>query len=252
MANYTQSSLAAPYEWGTKNSNPRNNKISKITIHHMAGTMGAKACADMHHKGTKASANYYVGKDGEIVAGVPESRRAWTSSSPTNDHQAITIEVSNCKGEPNWEVSDKALEATIALCVDICKRNNINELKYTGDKNGNLTMHCFFTKTACPGPYLKSKFGYIAQEVNKELNKSITPSTNVEPLYRVQCGAFKSKENAIAHQKKLEAKKYTTYMFLSNDGLYKIQLGAFKDRQKAEKLAVALNFDGFSSIIVRR
>lgn len=272
MATYSNSSLATPYNWGTKNSNPRVNnqynptgEITKITIHHMAGKMSAKACADMHHNGNKSSANYYVGYDGKISCGVDESRRAWTSSSPTNDYKAITIEVSNIKGEPNWEVSDEALNATIALCVDICKRNGIKKINYTGDKNGNLTMHCWFTATKCPGPYLKGKFSYIAQEINKKLNESVTvkpsdnkPSTNVQPapatqvLYRVQCGAFKNKDNALALQAKLKAKKYDTYIFLSNDGLYKIQLGAFKDRQNAERLSVALKFDGFDSIIVRR
>ena len=33
-------------------------------------------------------------------------------------------------------VSDKALKATIELCVDICKRNGIKKLNYTGDKSG--------------------------------------------------------------------------------------------------------------------
>jgi peptidoglycan hydrolase-like protein with peptidoglycan-binding domain len=69
----------------------------------------------------------------------------------------------------NWHVSDKALAALIDLCVDICKRNDIKKLNYTGDKSGNLTMHKWFASTLCPGPYLESKFPYIANEVNKRL-----------------------------------------------------------------------------------
>ena len=42
-------------------------------------------------------------------------------------------------------------------------------MTYTGDKNGSLTMHCFYAATACPGPYLKSKFPDIAAEVTKRL-----------------------------------------------------------------------------------
>jgi hypothetical protein len=30
-------------------------------------------------------------------------------------------------------------------------------------------MHKYFQATACPGPYLEGKFGYIASEVNKIL-----------------------------------------------------------------------------------
>ena len=43
------------------------------------------------------------------------------------------------------------------------------KLNYTGDKSGNLTRHNMFAATACPGPYLQSKFPYIAEEVNKRL-----------------------------------------------------------------------------------
>ena len=54
--------------------------------------------------------------------------------------------------------------------IDICQRNNIPVINYTGDARGNLTMHSFFSATACPGPYLKSKFPYIADEINKRLS----------------------------------------------------------------------------------
>jgi TusA-related sulfurtransferase len=72
------------------------------------------------------------------------------------------------------------LNKLIDLCVDICKRNGITALNFTGDKNGNLTMHKWFAATSCPGPYLESKFPYIASEVNKKLNAS-TPSTPATP-----------------------------------------------------------------------
>ena len=63
------------------------------------------------------------------------------------------------------------MESLIKLCVDICERNpGIGRLNYTGDKTGNLTMHGWFSSTQCPGPYLKSKFQYIADEVNRRLD----------------------------------------------------------------------------------
>ena len=159
-------------------SNPRKNKtynpdgsIKKITIHHMAGRMTGKACAEMHaREDRKASANYYIGFDGDICLGVEESRRAWTSSSAVNDYAAITIEVSNdCNGDP-WTVSSASFKSLIDLCTDICVRNGIDALNFTGDKNGNLTMHRYFSKTACPGEYLAGKFPEIARRVNDNLS----------------------------------------------------------------------------------
>ena len=119
-----------------------------------------------------ASANYCIDSDGNIGLMVEEKYRALTSANNANDRQAVTIEVVNCAGEPDWPVSDKAFEALIKLCVDICKRNNIKKLNYTGDASGNLTRHDFFIERTCPGPYLGAKFPEIASRVNDilELN----------------------------------------------------------------------------------
>lgn len=149
---------------------PKKSKIKKITIHHMAGDMTIENCLNMFANPLrKGSCNYAIGSDGRIGLGVEETNRSWCSSSPENDHQAVTIEVANDQSGGNWHVSDKALASLINLCVDICKRNDIAELVYTGDKSGNLTRHNMFSATACPGPYLQSKFPYIASEVNKRL-----------------------------------------------------------------------------------
>ena len=48
-------------------------------------------------------------------------------------------------------------------------RIGIKKINYPGDLKGNLCMHCWVSSTACPGPYLKTKFRYIADEVNKIL-----------------------------------------------------------------------------------
>lgn len=151
-------------------NSPRNKPVKKITIHHMAGNLTVEQCgAIFANPSRNGSSNYGIGTDGRIGMYCEEKDRSWCSSSPENDHQAITIEVANDQIGGNWHVSDKAMSSLIALCVDICRRNNIPRLNFTGNKNGNLTMHCYFANTACPGPYLKSKFQYIADEVNKQL-----------------------------------------------------------------------------------
>lgn len=72
----------------------------------------------------------------------------------------------------DWHVGDCAYEALIELCVDICKRNGIEELVWTGDENGTLTIHKFFREdTECPGPYLESRMPDIAEEVTRRLHE---------------------------------------------------------------------------------
>ncbi len=159
---------------------PRCDKIRKITIHHAAGNITLQGFGSTFCGTREVSANYGIDSQGRVGMYVEECNRAWTSSSADNDHQAITIEVANDGGAPNWHVSDAALEAAINLCVDICKRNGIAKLNFTGDKNGNLTMHKYFAATGCPGPYLESKFPYIADKVNKRLGTGSSSDKTVK------------------------------------------------------------------------
>ena len=171
------------------NSSPRTAKIDTITIHHMATVSSAEACAaSFLPTSRKASANYCIGNDGDVVLSVDESRRAWTSSNAANDNRAITIEVSNSARDGDWPVSDAALNKLLDLCEDICRRNGIEKLSYTGDLSGNMTLHKWFASTACPGPYLESKMPWIAEEVNRRLG--IEAPAEEKPIYRVQVGAF--------------------------------------------------------------
>ena len=212
---YTNSKLIS-YTKLSPNYNPRNGReIKKITIHHMAGNLTVEQCGNIFASSSRqASSNYGIGTDGRIAMYVEEKNRSWCSSSSSNDYQAITIEVANCKGAPNWEVSDKAMKSLINLCVDICKRNNIKELNFTGNANGNLTQHNYFAATACPGPYLKSKFSYIATEVNKQLKKTTTTTststttkkkTNAEIAKEVLAGKW---GNGTERKNKLTAAGY--------------------------------------------
>lgn len=184
-----------------KNNNYNSTgKIDAIVIHHAAGNASVETLGAIFADPARdASSNYGVGTDGRIGCYVQEENRSWCSSNREIDYRAITIEVANCSGDPDWKVSDKALEATIALCVDICKRHGFR-LNYTGDKKGNLHMHKWYAATACPGPYLESKFSYIAKEVNRRLDGEV--------FYRVQTGAFKNYKNAVAMRDELISKGY--------------------------------------------
>lgn len=177
------------------NSSPRTAKIDTITIHHMATVSSAEACAaSFLPTARNASANYCIGNDGDVALSVDESRRSYCSSNRENDDRAITIEVSNSQRGGDWPVSDAAMNKLLDLCEDICRRNGIERLNYTGDLSGNMTLHKWFASTACPGPYLEAKMPWIAEEVNRRLGAE-APAEE-KPIYRVQVGAFVTKEFA--------------------------------------------------------
>lgn len=148
-------------------TSPRQLAIDKITIHHTAGVLGLYTLGKIFANPLRrASSNYGIDKNGKVGLFVDEKDRAWTSSNSVNDHRAVTIEVSNSAIGGEWPVSDASYNALIKLCVDICKRNGIKKLNYTGDAKGNLTEHRYFASTLCPGPYLHKRMGKIAAEVN--------------------------------------------------------------------------------------
>ena len=171
------SKLASEFIASPSHQNGRKFPITRVTIHHTATVTKARVTANgFALPSRRASATYCIGNDGSIVQCVKESDMPWTSSSYDNDNRAITIEVSNSAKYGNWPVGEKAMKALIDLLVDICQRNpGIGRLRYTGDLSGNLTMHKWFEKTECPGPYLGSKFPEIAEEVNRKLDAAKVP-----------------------------------------------------------------------------
>lgn len=157
-------------------------KICKFTPHMMAGILSAKACAVniFQNPTRRASANYCIGNEGDLVCNVEEENRAWTSSSRTNDFQAITVEVSNCEYKGQWRISDKAWNTLVNLAVDVCRRYNFR-LVYNGTPSGSLTRHNMFANTDCPGPYLQSRFYELQDTVNAILDGKEPPAPAPRP-----------------------------------------------------------------------
>ena len=177
----SDSALATYKKISPNCTSPRTHKIDTITIHcAVSGDKTAKEILNLSHfvkysRNNGCSCNYAIGYDGSIGQGVLEKDRSWCSSSYANDHRAITIEVASGTKDP-YKITTKAYNALIELCVDICQRNDIKELKWKGDKSligkvdqQNMTVHRWFANKACPGDYIYSRLGKIAEAVNKKL-----------------------------------------------------------------------------------
>lgn len=234
-----------------KNS-PRNHTIDTITIHCVVGQCSVEALgAEFAKPSKRASSNYGIGYDGKIGMYVEEKDRSWCSSNGANDHRAITIEVAS-DTKPPYAVKDAAYKSLIKLLVDICKRNNIKELKWEADKSligkpekQNMTVHRWFANKDCPGEYLYSRHGKIAEEVNKQLNPVTVTS---QDLYYVQTGSFRKKEYADAESNKLTKAGFDAHMFKTN-GLYKTMVGPCKNKGLATVLANKVKAAGFKTFI---
>lgn len=174
--------ILSPNNWGK-----RTHKIDTLTIHCTAGNCTAKSLGNLFaRKSRRASSNYGIGYDGSVGLYVDESCTSMCSSNYNNDNRAITIEVSSSNKEP-YSVSPIAYEKMIQLCVDICRRNpGLKELRWRADKSligvtekQNMTVHRWFAAKACPGEYLYSRMGQIADEVNRRLGNTANDQNGV-------------------------------------------------------------------------
>ena len=194
--------------------------ITRITPHCIVGQVPAEECARWFSDPKRqASANYIIGKDGEVVYNVLETDRAWTSSSKENDDRAITIECAS-DTKPPYAFNDKVYETLIELTADIIKRNGRKRLKWIPTKNDALnykvpddemiiTLHRWFAARECPGDWLVDHMGDYVARVNAKLGADEPkPSDNVSTMYYVQCGAFKDKANAEKLVKDLKSKGF--------------------------------------------
>lgn len=221
-------------------------KVCKITPHHMAGVLSAEQCGKIFQKANRnASANYGIGNDGKIACYVSEENRAWTSSSKSNDCQAITIEVSNCETGGSWRISETAWKSLVNLCVDICKRYGF-KLNYDGTKNGSLTRHNMFANTACPGPYLQGRFQELVDTVNAKLSGNSNSSTSgiIAEWQKAMNNSYKcglAVDNKFGPDSQSKAKKYQLYLKnpqMHNDYVLFVQ-------KQLNKLGYGLKEDGF-------
>jgi TusA-related sulfurtransferase len=251
----SNSSLVSYTRISPNKTSPRKNKIDTITIHCVVGQLSVETIGNVFASASRqASSNYGIGPDGRIGMYVEEKDRSWCSSNAANDHRAITIEVASDTTHP-YKVTAAAYEALIKLCADICKRNDIKELKWKGDKSligqidkQNMTVHRWFANKSCPGDYLYNLHGDIANRVNKLLNPIPEKPSTEKVLYRVQTGAFSNKTYADNLEAKLKKAGFDTYM-VKVGNLYKVQVGAFGVKANADTMAKKLKAAGFDTYI---
>lgn len=175
---YTNSPLVDYTRISPNRSVDRKHTIDTVTIHCVVGQCSVETLGTIFARSScQASANYGIGYDGRVGLYVEEKDRSWCTSSASNDNRAITIEVASDTYDP-YTVTDAAYNKLIDLLVDICKRNDINQLVWSTSKyermnhldGCNMTVHRDYANKACPGNYLYNLHGQIAAEVNARLN----------------------------------------------------------------------------------
>lgn len=183
----SNSSLVTVTNLSPNNSGKRTHAIDRITPHCFVGQVTAARGLEVFvPKSRQASCNYVIGYDGSVGLCVDEANRSWCSSSGANDQRAITIECASDNFAP-YAFKDACYNKLVDLCVDICQRNGKNVVLWFGDKNKTLnynpapnemvfTVHRWFAATECPGNWMYSRMGQLANDVNAKLNGGYVPT----------------------------------------------------------------------------
>lgn len=178
MAHSSLATISVPAYSGNYTKGRPNGKITKITVHHMAGVLSAQRCGEIfQRKGRNGSSHYGIGYNGEIAVYVEEENTAWTDSNWDSNIHSVTIENSNCENGGDWAVSDATFNSLVKLIADIAKRNGLGELV----AGKNLTWHSMYAATSCPGRYLRDRMDEIAQKANAINNPTPTPTPAPTP-----------------------------------------------------------------------
>lgn len=185
---YTNSGLVDVVYKSPNHSGQRTHKIDYITPHCVVGQLTASGIGACFPAGRDASCNYGIGRDGKVVLVVDEKNRSWCTSSKFNDQRAVTIECASDAYHP-YAMNSAVYNKLVLLVADICKRNGIKKLLWLGSANKTwnytpksgeacLTAHRWYANKSCPGDWLYTRYGQLANDVNKKLGSgsSVTPA----------------------------------------------------------------------------
>ena len=236
------SPLAKCAMWTGNNTFPRQTKKkpSQYTIipHCIAGNPTAEAQAVAFQNPNRgASSHYVIDSKGVIVQCVPEDCRAWTTGGDLNvkgltgaqmDHESITMEIANCAvGEP-WPMTAEAINSLVLLIVDICKRNGIPSVKWTGNKfdagtdKQNVAAHRWFARKSCPGNFLYNNMKAVCDTVNYYLASALpTPAPSNGGTYVINGLDFSPVFDPVVYAQSRPDVASNPYYGSSNDMLWK-------------------------------
>ena len=132
------------------------SKINGIVVHYTANP-GATAQENRdyfeglkdNHK-TKASSNFIVGLDGEVIQCVP----TWEEAYASNDRNADTISIECCHPGEDGKFTDETYWSLVQLCAFLCRKYDLNQ--------DDIIRHYDVTGKICPKYFVENEDAWKA------------------------------------------------------------------------------------------
>ena len=139
------------------------------------------------------SAQYIVGLDGEVIRCVPDGEIAYAAA----NQNAYTIHIEVCYKQKSGRFEEKSVEALGELVRSLMTKYKIPAAK--------VVRHYDLTGKYCPAYY-------VDENRWAALHERITAEPKSAALYRVQVGAFSSKENAENYAAKIRQAGFNAFV----------------------------------------
>lgn len=144
------------------------NRINGIVVHYTANpgstAMGNRnyfeGLKDSHE--TKASSNFIVGLDGEIVQCVPTWEEAYASNSRNMD----TVSIECCHPDESGKFNEETYRSMVQLCAWLCLKFDLNE--------EDIIRHYDVTGKICPKYFVEHEEAWetFKQDVGKAIART--------------------------------------------------------------------------------
>lgn len=143
----------------------KTDKIKGIVVHYTANP-GATAMdnrnyfeglKDSHE--TKASSNFIVGLEGEIVQCVPTWEVAYASNSRNND----TVSIECCHPDETGKFNDETYKSMVNLCAWLCKKFDL--------QSDDVIRHYDVTEKNCPKYFVENEDAW--QQFRADIQRAI-------------------------------------------------------------------------------
>lgn len=189
-----------------KYNRPGTKSIPKRICVHYTGQAGAGADRlALYYKNVASgmfpdksnnwtSTQYIVGLNGKVIRIVPDNEVAYAASGKNDG----TLHIEVCYSKAYGEFETVSISALRELVQYLMKKYNIPA--------GNVLRHYDLTGKYCPWYYVDENRWAVLHEY--------VTSSDVKPkkLYRVQVGAFSSKENAEQYMKKVKSAGFGAFI----------------------------------------
>lgn len=142
---------------------------------------------------------------------------------------------------------DKVYQESVELCAFLCKEYNLSSSDIIchseGAQKGIASNHADVM-------HWFPRHGKNMNMFRADVRRVVDAKRPIEKqVYRVQTGAFSSKDNAIKLANELKAKGFAAYV-VPNANIFRVQVGAFSMQDNADEMLRKITTAGYKAFIV--